>query len=105
MNLGEIISSVKEGGRPGYDALRLAVAALDGLSTLDHMAVRRLSKTNREAAKEYEYLFNRWKAALGVTPKQYLGENFDPDSPGVQRRVAAARKFAEKFFPEVEEPT
>ncbi|WP_409317611.1 hypothetical protein [Pseudomonas sp. KCJK9016] len=37
--LGEIIEAAKSGERPDYDDLRLAVCAMDGLTTFDRQAI------------------------------------------------------------------
>ncbi|MNG23671.1 hypothetical protein D3C84_1083020 [compost metagenome] len=40
--------------------------------------------------------FSRAKRALEKSPKDYLGPNYDPDSPDVQKRRLAAVALFEK---------
>lgn len=78
--LGEIIEAAKSGERPDYDELRLAVCAMDALMT-----------------------FDRVKRAMAKTPREYLGENYDPDSPAVQERRLASIALMDKFIDKAKE--
>lgn len=99
--LGEIIEVAKSGERPDYDELRLAVCAIDALMTFDRMAIWKLAEAESEAKKPFlvysavwqrDENFGRVKRALEKSPKDFLGPNYDPDSPDVQarRRMSAA---------------
>lgn len=104
--IGEIIHMVKDGQRPEYDELRLAVAALSSLSAFDGMALSKLYDAEKEAKKpfmtrsavwQYEEHFRRWKAALAVTPEKYLGPNHSPDNPDAVAHYRMANRLVEKI--------
>lgn len=99
--LGEIIEAARSGERPDYDDLRLAVCALDCLMTFDMMALSRLAEAEtkgqkpmltRSASWQFDERCRRMSQAMEKAPREFLGENYDPDNPEVQdaRRRAAA---------------
>lgn len=97
--IGEIIESAKNGERPEYDDLRLAVCALDYLMTFDRNAIWKLAEAEAEGKKPFlvssalwqrDENFSRIKRAMGKTPKEYLGTTYNPDDPEVQTRRKAA---------------
>lgn len=105
--LFEIIDEAKGGGRPEYDELRYALVALDALHNFDTRELMRLGAMYRDGKKfcitldpwrSYEESFKRIKAALGKSPKEWLGPNNDPDSPLVQKRRAAALKLFDRVM-------
>lgn len=107
--LGEIINAARNGERPEYDELRYAVCALDGLSTFDRVAFGRLAEAEQEnkrpmltnsAVWQNEENFRRWKNALGMSPREYLGPRYDPDNPESVKRRKAAIAFTERFMRE-----
>ena len=92
--LGEIIEEVDSGGRPDYDDLRYAFIAMKALRHFDANAIRELRE--REEKGRYrpelfglkwqaEESFRRFKAALGVPPKHYVGPSHDPDTEECQK--------------------
>lgn len=102
--LGEIIEAAKSGESPSVDELRLAVCAMDYLLTFDRMAIQKLAEG--EAGQRPRFLvfsavwqrnenFNRIKSAMEKTPREYLGNNYDPDNPEVQERRAATMKLVD----------
>jgi len=98
----EILDTIKDGGRPDYDELRFALLVVEGLSILDSQALRRLGTekqsgfVNNPHAQSKES-FRRWKAALGKPPKDFLGQENDPDSAEYKARrrvhIALAKKL------------
>lgn len=105
--LFEIIDAVKSGERPESEELRWAVLALDGLSTFDHGALRKLATAEREGKKpiltssavwQHEEQFNRWKRALQADPQVWCGPDFDPDEPAYQQRRRMALRLLDKVI-------
>jgi hypothetical protein len=105
--LGEIIEAAKSGERPEYDELRLAVCAMDALMTFDRMAIWKLADAESEGKKPFmvwsavfqrQENFDRIKRAMAKTPREYLGANYDPDSPAVQARRRASISLMDKII-------
>lgn len=101
----EIIEECKNGGIPSIDEMRLAICAMSGLSSFDTSALRKLYEAETENKKpiltysakfQAEESHSRWHKALNVTPREYLGESFDPDNTEVQKRRKIALKIFEK---------
>ena len=105
-SLSDILDAVRNGERPEYDELRYAVCALSSLATFDGMALQKLAEAEAEqkpkmlvwsAKWQHEECFNRWKTALGKSPKEWLGPSNDPDNPEVVERRKRAVKLFERF--------
>lgn len=93
--LGEIIEAAKAGEHPDYDELRLAVCALDALMTFDRDAIWKLAAAEQEGKRpmlvwsavwQRDEQFGRVRRALAKSPRDFLGQTYDPDSPEVQAR-------------------
>ncbi len=85
---------------PSADELFYAVAALDCLSTITTSDLRRLGLdplvlTRGPQMAETDH--QRWRRALAIDPKVYLGETNDPKSPECQRRRAVAKRLVAKL--------
>ena len=89
--LSEIIDDAQDGLNPDYDDLRYAVVALSALIVFDFNALMQLAE--REKAGKYnpamfgiryqaEHSFNRYKLALSMPPKQFVGTSHDMDTEG-----------------------
>lgn len=103
--IGEIIEAARSGERPDYDELRLAVCAMDALMTFDRLAIWKLAEAEKEGKKPFlvysalwqrDENFGRVKRALAKTPREFLGESYDPDSPAVQERRKQSIRLYEK---------
>jgi hypothetical protein len=97
--LGEIIELTRNGERPDYDELRYAICALDALSTFDSHGLQRASNI------EWGESFNRWKQALGKSPKDWIGWNNDPENPEFLARRRLVIKFTKKVMKDMKEET
>lgn len=102
MTLGEIIESVRDGGRPDYEDLRYAICAMETLATFDRMAFMRLADAEKAGKKplltssaqwQFEESFNRAKRAMGKPPKEYVGWNNDPDNPEFLSRRQKSKRL------------
>ena len=105
--LSEIITATRDGKKPEYEELRYAVCAMDALSTFDDMGLRKLveAEQNGKPAKlvwsaffQYEESFNRWKRALAMNPKKYIGWNNDPENSEFLKRRNSSKKIADSFI-------
>lgn len=105
--LGEIIEEARSGGRPDYDDLRLAVCALDILAVFDRQALMTLAEAESKGQKPFltrsavwqsDERFGRMKRALHKTPRAFLGESYDPDSPEVQARRRQSIALVERLM-------
>lgn len=92
--LSEIIDEVDSGGRPEYDELRYALIAMKALHHFDSKAIRNLYQREKDGKYRPELFglkyaseesFRRFKTALGIPPKQYVGPDHDPDTEECQR--------------------
>jgi hypothetical protein len=97
--LSQIIDAAKSGHPATEEELRYALCALDSLATFDKMDLMKIGSREQEGRKVlgawmyYEESFNRWKRALAVDPKTWLGPNNDPANPEYQRRRVVANKI------------
>ncbi len=110
--LGEIIEAAKSGERPDYDDLRLAVCAMDALMTFDRQAIWKLAEAEAKGKKpilvyssvwQRDENFERVKRAMEKDPRSYLGPNFDPDSPAVQKRRRMSIAIMDKALTRAQE--
>lgn len=92
--LSEIIDEVQDGGKPDYDDLRYAFVAVSALRHFDANAINKLYLREKDGKYKKELFglewaakesFNRFKTALAVPPKQYVGVQHDPDTEECQR--------------------
>jgi hypothetical protein len=100
--LSEIIESCKDGERPEYDELRFAVLALSHIQSFnfqDMLKVYQKSPDEPFGLKRIaEESFNRTKRVMAVPPKEYLGDNWNPDKPEYQKQRKVMRRLANKIF-------
>jgi hypothetical protein len=105
--LGDIIDACLDGEKPDYDDMRLAICAMSALMTFDRLAIHRLAQAERENKKKIllssavfqsKERFNRIKRAHETTPREWLGEENNPDSKEVQKRRAASKKLVDKIL-------
>lgn len=103
LTLGEIIESVRDGGKPDYEDLRYAICAMEALATFDRMALMRLADAEKNSQKpvltrsaqwQWEESFNRAKRAMDKPPKEYVGWNNDPDNPEFLSRRKKSKRIA-----------
>ena len=92
--LSQILDEVQDGKKPDYDDLRYALIAMKALHHFSSDAIRKLWQREKEGkyrkglfGLEYQAneQFNRFKAALALPPKQYVGPSHDPDTAECQR--------------------
>lgn len=95
--LFDIIESAKSNQPMTTEEARCALCAMDGLSTFDRMAIRRLAAKDEGAMRVAEGMHTRWHNALSLTPRAYLGETYDPANPDYQSRRKASLKLFEKI--------
>ncbi|MNN93765.1 hypothetical protein D3C81_2122740 [compost metagenome] len=78
---------------------------MDALMTFDRNAFFTLAEAEQEGKKPFltrsavwqrDEHFGRVKRALEKSPKDYLGPNYDPDSPTVQKRRQASLALLDK---------
>ena len=105
--LGNIIDSAQSGEKPDYDDLRYAVCTLAALIMFDRMALGDLSRAEKENKKKilsysavyrYEEHLNMIRRAFAKSPRDWLGENNDPDSASVQKRRKISLKIVENIL-------
>ena len=100
--LGDIIESCKNGERPEYDDLRFALLALSYIHSFDFQDMLKVHKTSPDEPFGLKYLaeesFNRSKRAMAVPPKDYLGDNWNPDNPEYQKQRKAMGKILDKII-------
>jgi hypothetical protein len=93
--ISEIIEQARSGETPDIDDARLTICAMDAMMTFDRMAMSRLASGQTEGKKligsysptfAYEERFKRLKRSMALTPKEYLGPNYDPDIEENQQR-------------------
>lgn len=105
--LRDIINECMDGYEPEYDDLRYAVCAMQALMTFDRMALMNLVKAEKENKKpilsysaefQWKERFDRIKTAYGKSPKEWLGENNDPNNLAVQERRNISKKIVQKIL-------
>ncbi|MEN6440518.1 MAG: hypothetical protein ABFD97_18240 [Syntrophobacter sp.] len=104
--LFEIIESAKDGNKPNHEECYWSMLALEALSTFDSIALRRLAdgKERKFMTAEWQHKesWNRWKRALGVSPRHWVGPNNDPESPDYQRMRSISKKLFYKVMKELD---
>jgi len=96
--LKEIVGICKSGDKPSLDEARLAVCVLDALLTFETMHLMNKAKNNINAWRDYEKHFERCKNAFSKSPIDYLGVEYDPDNPAVQKQRNASIKLFNKII-------
>jgi hypothetical protein len=105
--LGEIIDSVRDGGRPDYEDLRYAICAMSALMTFDRLALSTLATAEMEGKKpilsdsavfQHEENFSRVKRALIQNPKEYVGWNNDPENQDFLARRAKSIRLVKALI-------
>ena len=97
--LFDILTLVKDGGRPTYDELLYALMAVDALAHFDRDFIMSLpEKPNRQKHLAFwaEETFQRYKRALDQPPREWLGPNYDPANPSCQWARKTAMAILEK---------
>ena len=96
----EIVESAKDGQMPTHEECYWAMLVLDGLL---HFETRALQKMVMDPQTPFnnptfhaEDSFRRNKKAFSVTPKHWLGIEFDPANPEYQRMRRAAFTILDK---------
>ena len=99
--LSEIVDICKNGGKPTIDEARLSVCVLDALLTFETMRLMRRAKNvvrNDITWRDYEEHFNRCINAFSQSPVNYLGNEYNPDDPEVQKRRNISAKLMDKIL-------
>ena len=92
--LFEIIEAAKSNQPLTVEEGRYAICCVDGLSTFDHNDIRRLAQGRGSAMQYAEDGHQRWHRALNMSPREYLGESYDPANLDYQsRRQVSLRLF------------
>jgi hypothetical protein len=101
----EIIELAQDGGLPEYDELLYALLAVNANATMDrnklyeHMLAEQPKELFfRKLLAENSY--NATRTMLNKSPKEWLGDEFDPRNQDYQKRRKTHRKIAEKFLRE-----
>lgn len=92
----DIISSAKAGDIPTHDECYYALLAVESLSKFDGEALMQLAfKPSKflTPGRQHAESFRRHKLALKKSPLEWLGPNYDPKNPDVQKRVKARRRI------------
>lgn len=99
--LSEIIELVKSGETPTSEELYYTVAALDALTTFTTLDLRHLGldpKYRNMGEHIAENDHERWRRALAVDPKTWLGESNDPKTPEYQHRREGSKRLAARVL-------
>ena len=93
--LGEIIESAKSGKKPTHDECYWSMLALESLGTLDSLDIRKLLEPSKIFTPEHvhEKNWDRWKKALGIDPKVWIGPHNDPSSAEYQKQREISKKI------------
>jgi len=103
--LREIIEAVKDGKKPEYDELRYALLALSFLHSLDSQYILKVyQKSTDDKPFGLKFLaeesFNRSKRAYAIPPKEYVGDNWNPDNPDYQKQRQRYKKLIDMILDE-----
>jgi hypothetical protein len=105
--IGEIVEMCKSGEIPTVDEMRFTICAMDSLSVFDNRGLLELvrAKIDKKSPTfiddpefQWSESHRRWQSALGNNPKDYLGENNNPDNPVVQESRKLSKKIMGKFI-------
>lgn len=108
-----IVGDARDGKKPDIDEMRYAICVLDILLTFDGMALMKLARGEAtgklnmliySAEWQWQEHHRRIQNAMSKSPKEYLGNDNDPDNPDIQERRRISMKIFEKFQSS-EEPT
>lgn len=106
--LSEIIDAAKDGSETTHEECLYALLAYSALHYFDNHAISRMAEKPDSKfftiEREHEESFRRFKAALGKSPKDYVGWNNDPKNPEHVKFVKMGRKLVDKIFAESEKP-
>ncbi len=97
--LNKIIKICRSGKKPTIDEARFAICVLNSLMVFDTQCFEKdidVEKKNKKF-RDYEERFNRIKNTMNETPKDWLGEAYNPDNPGVQKRQRSTEKLFSLF--------
>lgn len=112
--LSQIIDEVQDGQKPDYEDLRYAVVAILALRHFDSNALMKLYKREKEGKYRKEFFgldyevkesFRRYKTALEMPPKQYVGPSHDPDTEECQRWRKMAHNVLNHVMKKNQPPT
>ena len=102
---GEIIKICKSGGKPTIDEARMAICVLSSLITFDTVFFTE-GKIREDDSKPPDVMnanfaflerHRRLCGAMDSLPEMWLGPNYNPDDPEVQRRVEVSEELFNKF--------
>lgn len=105
--LEQIVSEVRDGGRPEYEELRYAICAMEALLTFNRLAFSKLARAEQEGKKPFltssavwqrDENFNRNNRAYSKPPKEYVGWGNDPDNPEFLKRRKTSIKIMDKMI-------
>lgn len=92
----EIIEAAKDNRETEKEELLYALLALDALGTMDNLALLHMSDRSPQVERALERSFERSKAALNKSPKEWVGWNNDPRNPEYQQSRNLSFKIAKK---------
>lgn len=104
--LGEIVVSVKDGFEPTKDELYYSLLALSALHYFDHSDIQKIARLGEADDPNRQKIFaevlaedslKRFKRALEIDPKEYVGWENDPHNPDYQKQ----REVFKRVFDEV----
>lgn len=97
--LFEIINSAKDGQMPAYEECYWAMLAFSHLHYFDHSAILRLGKGTPLAIPEFQAKesLRRFKAALEISPREWVGWNNDPANPEYQKEREIGRDILKRL--------
>jgi hypothetical protein len=99
----EIIELAQDGGLPEYDELLYALLAVNANAIMDKQKLFEHLLAEQPKALVFRKLLaenshNAVRSMLNKSPKDWLGEEYDPRNPDYQKRRKLHRKIAEKFL-------
>ena len=109
--LSEIVEAVQGNEQVTEEELRYALCAVNALAGFDTRALRKLYSAEVEGKRPFlvnsavyqaDESHKRWKAALAMPPKEFVGWNDDPVNPDYQERRRASAALFEKVIARME---
>ena len=103
-SLLEIVESARCGEQTTHEECLYAMLALNSLSLFASRDIERLVEVAEgrrkfpPASRIHERRYERNKKAFSISPKKYLGWNYDPKNPESVKASKAGIAFAKEIF-------
>ena len=95
--LVEIVEGAKDGERPTAEECYWAMLALDALTHFDRDALMRLIDESARVEIAANESLRRFKQAMQIEPRAYMGWSNDPANPEYQKGRQMAQRILEKI--------